>query len=251
MSITLQFLLLLKILKILIRRGKGLPLPREDPFLSQTPFSSIDAMTIFFLNVSRKTFCQLEEKKKIFSILGPASCFYAQLPPPYVSSTTFGRLSGRGEYKWPLICVCSQSQTLTWHHQQPLEGQISQIWIKNYDNFVLIPSVKHTHRPPKKLYRYITPWVHNWVFRVSNILVHGFTNVNLRYNINPDLGGFYCDISTMAHIPESIRDIGYCKYFRKYCWPNFQLLLLVFAGWCFKWRSMNCLEVAWIGFAIE
>ena len=66
-------------------------------------------------------------KMNIFSIFGRASCFYAELPPPYVSSTTFGRLCGRGEYKWPLICVCSQSQTHTLHHPQSLVGQFSKI----------------------------------------------------------------------------------------------------------------------------
>ena len=45
-----------------------------------------------------------------FNLKVGTSCFYAELSPPYVSWTTFAQVGGRQEYKWPLICVCSQSQ---------------------------------------------------------------------------------------------------------------------------------------------
>ena len=90
-------------------------------------------------------------KMNIFSIFGRASCFYAQLPPPYVSSTTFGRLCGRREYKWPLICVCSQSQTLTLHHPQSLVGQFSKIQIRIMMILCLFPALNSHITPLTKI----------------------------------------------------------------------------------------------------
>ena len=112
----------------------------------QTPLSWIDEKAFLVKKFVGKKDQNL--KMNIFSIFGRASCFYAELPPPYVSSTTFGRLSGRGEYKWPLICVCSQSQTLTLHHPQSLVGQFSKIQIRIMMILCLFPALNSHITPP-------------------------------------------------------------------------------------------------------